>query len=318
MIGSDSKKRPDNLTFVRIFDHQVLDLVEVGIMGAMSLKELRGPKASPGLVPLLHFAGSLWDHHDQFKLFKSVLLDFFHGDQIKSIDLVHGLQYVISISAGQLDQEGVSHSILNSINSKDSNQLTTSNITQSSRPKPISIVDGDQDRKDGEEDLPLIHFRTHLVQLLKSGQREPRVELLPHGPSFDFKLRRTRIASDEMMNLALKRPFVKKPMDKNKKVKGNKNVDINEMGDKVGKIHLGKQPLDKLQSRKMKGLKIDKRPRQEDGSGESHSDGEDDGGDDEGGEGRTEASGQVDREDEMGAVTELEGARVGSKRQKTW
>lgn len=35
----------------------------------------------------------------------------------------------------------------------------------------------------------------------------------------------------------------------------DRNIDIDEMGDKVGRLHVGKQDLSKLQSRKMKGLK---------------------------------------------------------------
>ena len=34
-----------------------------------------------------------------------------------------------------------------------------------------------------------------------------------------------------------------------------KNVDMDSMGDKVGRIHLGRQDLSELQTRKMKGLK---------------------------------------------------------------
>jgi ribosome production factor 2 len=31
VVGSHSKKRPNNLTFVRMFEHKVLDMVEVGV-----------------------------------------------------------------------------------------------------------------------------------------------------------------------------------------------------------------------------------------------------------------------------------------------
>lgn len=89
------------------------------------------------------------------------------------------------------------------------------------------------------------------------------------------------------------------------------------MGDKVGKFHLRKTPLDKFPSRKMNGLKIDKQPCQEIGLGEIRSDGEDDGGDGKGKEVCTEVLGEVDGQDDMGAVTKLEEAWVGAKHQKT-
>ena len=37
--------------------------------------------------------------------------------------------------------------------------------------------------------------------------------------------------------------------------KSKKNVETDIMGDKIGRIHLGKQDLSELQTRKMKGLK---------------------------------------------------------------
>ncbi|EGG00951.1 uncharacterized protein MELLADRAFT_67470 [Melampsora larici-populina 98AG31] len=304
VIGSDSKKRPDNLSFVRMFDHQVLDMIELGIEGAVSLKDIKGPKASPGLVPLLHFAGTLWDTDERLKMLKSMFLDFFHGQQLNSIDLVNGLQYVISISIGQIDQEGSSTSLLGNHNKTSTTMTPNLDPQEPSQPAPVSLVHPDRQTLLNNNPLPLIHFRTHLVQLFKSGQREPRVELSPHGPSFDFRLRRTQMPSEELLKLALKRQVIKKPADKVTKVKGNKNVDIDEMGDKVGKIHVGKQPLDKLQSRKMKGLKVDKRSSVEKG----------DGSDEDGGE---EEFTKEDQELEMGAVTELEASGASLKRTRS-
>lgn len=37
--------------------------------------------------------------------------------------------------------------------------------------------------------------------------------------------------------------------------KTKKNVEVDNMGDKIGRVHVGKQDLGKLQTRKMKGLK---------------------------------------------------------------
>ncbi|CAG8677873.1 8952_t:CDS:2, partial [Funneliformis mosseae] len=68
------------------------------------------------------------------------------------------------------------------------------------------------------------------------------------GPSYVFRVRRFKFANDDVYKLATKVPKINKP----KKIK---NIDVNEMGDKVGRIHLGKQDLSKLQTRKMKGLK---------------------------------------------------------------
>ena len=42
---------------------------------------------------------------------------------------------------------------------------------------------------------------------------------------------------------------------KSHEAKPTKNVDTDVVGDKVGRIHMGKQDLATLQTRKMKGLK---------------------------------------------------------------
>lgn len=41
----------------------------------------------------------------------------------------------------------------------------------------------------------------------------------------------------------------------NHQVKTKKNVEIDTIGDKLGRIHVGTQDLGKLQTRKMRGLK---------------------------------------------------------------
>lgn len=49
---------------------------------------------------------------------------------------------------------------------------------------------------------------------------------------------------------------LKKPKSSEEKTK--KNITMDVMGDKIGRIHLGKQDLSELQTRKMKGLKRNK------------------------------------------------------------
>ena len=58
------------------------------------------------------------------------------------------------------------------------------------------------------------------------------------------------------MRYAMKRAkMAKKDVEKGLGKK-RKNVETDEMGDKVGRIHLGKQDLAQMQGRKMKGLKV--------------------------------------------------------------
>ncbi|CAF4851637.1 unnamed protein product [Pieris macdunnoughi] len=93
-----------------------------------------------------------------------------------------------------------------------------------------------------------IYVRSYRILLKKSGQRTPRIELEEIGPSIDFKLRRTRLASDDLLKEACRVPRELKPITK-------KNISRDAFGSKMGRIHMGKQDIQRLQTRKMKGLK---------------------------------------------------------------
>ncbi|KAJ3282718.1 rRNA-binding ribosome biosynthesis protein rpf2 [Rhizoclosmatium sp. JEL0117] len=110
-----------------------------------------------------------------------------------------------------------------------------------------------------------IHFRTYMIVLKKSGTKLPKVELSECGPSFEFKVGRTRFADDAVYKQAYRVP-------KELTVKKVKNIERDEMGDKVGRVHMENQDFSKLQTRKMKGLK---RGRKNDDDGEEGGDGED-------------------------------------------
>lgn len=93
-----------------------------------------------------------------------------------------------------------------------------------------------------------IYMRSYRSLLKKSGCRTPRIELEEIGPSFDFVLRRTHLASDDLSRLAHRQPKALKPKKK-------KNVSHDAFGTKFGRLHMQKQDLAKLQTRKMKGLR---------------------------------------------------------------
>ncbi|XP_061176651.1 ribosome production factor 2 homolog [Saccostrea echinata] len=97
-----------------------------------------------------------------------------------------------------------------------------------------------------------ILLRNYRVLLKKSGSKTPQIELEEIGPSLDLRMRRTKLASEDLYRRALKQPKTIKPRKK-------KNVSHDAFGSKLGTIHMTKQNLDKLQTRKMKGLKAQKR-----------------------------------------------------------
>ncbi|KAJ8673465.1 hypothetical protein QAD02_004727 [Eretmocerus hayati] len=93
-----------------------------------------------------------------------------------------------------------------------------------------------------------ILLRSYKVMLKKSGTRIPRVELVEIGPRMDLKVRRTKLAADDLFKQACKKP-------KELKVKKKKNITEDGLGKTLGRIHVGAQKLNSIQTRKMKGLK---------------------------------------------------------------
>lgn len=155
---------------------------------------------------------------------------------------MNGLQHVISVTAAPLTESSSTSSTLPS----DLAALYSeaSKIDEGTTSTGIDLSGNGQ----------LIYFRVYTIQLLASGNKTPRVELIECGPSFDFILRRRKPAPIDLLSQAMKRPKTKE--EKLTQGKGKrKNVDTDEMGDMVGRIHLGKQDLKSIQNRKMKGLK---------------------------------------------------------------
>ena len=194
------------------------------------ITRLQTPKATPGHKPLLHFASELFDTHPRFVQLKSMLMDFFNGEVIDSIHLA-GLEHVISVS------------------------LAPTPATLSAATSTLQAASSTAAPAEDLSSLPAVHIRSYTIRLLASGTRVPRVELTPMGPSLDLRLRRHTAADPEMMKQALRRPKLRKQEVEKGLGKKRKNMEVDEMGDLRGRIHVGKQDLGKLQTRKMKGLK---------------------------------------------------------------
>ncbi|KAK5127020.1 hypothetical protein LTR85_008379 [Meristemomyces frigidus] len=105
------------------------------------------------------------------------------------------------------------------------------------------------DEEEREEVKPQIHMRCYLIRTKKNpNSTTPRVEVEEMGPRIDFRMGRIKEADPDMLKEAMRKPKSQEPKTK-------KNVETDIIGDKVGRIHLGKQDLSELQTRKMKGLK---------------------------------------------------------------
>lgn len=207
VFSAHNKKRPNTLTFGRFFDHKVYDMVELTVLpGAKLIQEFKTTTFQLGLKPMFTFNGPAFDTHPVYQQIKLLFLDFYRGEDTDLQD-VAGLQYIISISTGDIEDPNAD--VLK---------------------------------------LPPVNFRVYKLKTYKLGQKVPRVELAEIGPRLDFKIGRRVTPAPEVEKEAMRKP-------KQLQAKVKKNVSTDTMGDKVAQIHMGKQDLGKLQTRKMKGLK---------------------------------------------------------------
>ncbi|KZO92406.1 Brix-domain-containing protein [Calocera viscosa TUFC12733] len=221
LVGTHSKKRPHDLTFIRMYDSRVLELCELGVDAYVPMSDFSGRKPPPGHRPLMLFDSPLFDTHPRFQQVRSLLLDLFNGEQIDAITLA-GLEHVVQVSVG---------------------------------PPPPGFTN------ESDAELPVVHVRCYSMRFLASGQRIPRVELEQIGPSLDLSLRRHQAPDEDMWRAATrKRKMEKKDVEKGLGRK-RKNVGVDDAGDMVGRIHLGKQDLGKLQGRKVRALKEERGPK---------------------------------------------------------
>lgn len=103
LYGSHSKKRPHNLVFGRCFDHQILDMVEVGIeprsfkpMAAFDSE--RDAVVRTGSKPMFVFQGDGFETDPDLATLKSVVLDMFRGEELDKVNLA-GLSRVVVLTA---------------------------------------------------------------------------------------------------------------------------------------------------------------------------------------------------------------------------
>ncbi|KAG8631803.1 hypothetical protein KVT40_000943 [Elsinoe batatas] len=206
VYGSHSKKRPHCLTLARMFDHKVLDMLELLVEpeSVRTLRQFKGAKPATGLKPLVGFSGTLWEspEENEYTLARSLLLDLMRGEETGNVD-VEGLQYLVHFTVGE-QEEG--------------------------------------------KGKPMIRMRCYMIKTRKSGQKLPRVEVEEMGPRVDFRVGRVKEADKELWKQAMRKP-------RGTEEKSRKNIETDLVGDKVGRIHMGKQNLATMQTRKMKGLK---------------------------------------------------------------
>ncbi|PVV05378.1 hypothetical protein BB560_000105 [Smittium megazygosporum] len=219
VFGSHSKKRPHSLVFGRIFDHKLFDMFEFHVSHFQSLLELKGQVCASGTKPLLVFSGMSFNQDATFSKLKNLFLDFFNLDNASSVCL-SGLQHVISFTVFDSPPSQPS----------DSASSTDPSISTSDSPQ-LSL-----------------YIRSYFINLEKSGHKEPYVSISPMGPDFNLLLKRYRLPSDDIWKSATRIP-------KELYFSKTKNVSSDPVGNKLGRVHVGIQNIDKIQTRKVKALK---------------------------------------------------------------
>lgn len=215
VFGSSSKKRPNNLVLGRLFEHELLDMVELGVSSYKGLADFKNDKIASHCKPCLVFNGPKWSETEELRRLKSLFIDSFHRETVSvsspKISLCNITLYIPQVEGIRL--QGLEHVISFTIS----------------------------------DDMKIL-MRSYKIQLKKSGQKTPRIELVEIGPSMDLEVRRTKIASEDLYKLARKTPKQLKPTPK-------RNISKDGLGNTHGRIHVGKQEIGKIQTRKVRALK---------------------------------------------------------------
>ena len=230
VLGSHSKKRPDNLVLGRTFDYQVLDMVEYGVKAAtyQGIEEFEGVRKATvryGSKPCIVFQGE-WDQQglgggegggdaagggDDWAVQRSLWLDLLKGETLPAINL-SAVDRVVVLTAQQ----------------------------------PSTI-----------------HFRHYGIRLRPSPTSAlPLVELDEVGPRVDFSFRRRQRAPADLVRASMQRP--KRTAER---AKERKNLEVNSMGERVGRVHMQRQNLSNVAIARLKGLKRKRGAAQEDDGG---------------------------------------------------
>lgn len=106
-LGSNTKKRPNNMVLGRMYDFRLYDMIEFGVHNYSPIKSFGGAADSQlGNKPSFIFVGEAFENDPVLRQVRSLLLDYFRGQQIESINL-KGLDRCILVTYLPGDQKQV-------------------------------------------------------------------------------------------------------------------------------------------------------------------------------------------------------------------
>jgi len=217
-LASTNKKRPNNFVMGRTFDHQILDMVELGVLRYKSIQDYGGsvPKKRVGSKPLMLFLGDIWQNDSNCQKLQNLLIDFYRGDVMDKL-VVSGIDHLLVFVATQ---------------PQDTSDSLNPNLDNTAK--------------------LIIHQNTYFCKLKKDpndpSSKVPVPYLVPCGPDTTMQIRRTQFAEPDLWKASLKQPTSLKK----KKVK---NHTTNLFGEVIGRLHIEQQDVLKMGGRKVKALK---------------------------------------------------------------
>lgn len=239
-FANHSKKRPHNLIFGRLFDHQLVDMFEFGIdpntfRSSVAFNKIRDSNAHDagdksfhfGSKPGLLFQGESFNDECKGLKLKDVrefFMDYFCGERITKLNLL-SFDHVLVFTC-----------------------ILPQMYSEMERKNCGLFVN----------DLPLFFMRHYRIECQPSMNKNlPFIHLSEIGPSIDFHLRRYEIGNDEILKHAKQTSVVKAKKLLNTKPK-TKNVFLDKLfKERRGKIFINRsdQNLNKLKVKKMKALR---------------------------------------------------------------
>lgn len=221
--GNSNKKRPNCVTLCRIFDNKMLEMFELLLLQTQQQME----------VDAAHGGGSEAEHQEDMRKMQLTI-----GVGMRPMMLFAGSTWADTTSTVY---PMIKSMLLDLFAGEETDKVDVEGLQ-------YILMVAAEEPTDGVP--PVIHLRWYKIRTKKSGQKLPRVELDEVGPKFDFRIGRIRAADPSVLREATKQG--KRP---NENAKTKKNISMDSIGDKIGRVHLGKQDLSGLQTRKMKGLK---------------------------------------------------------------
>lgn len=98
VLGSNSKKKPNCLTFGRTYDGQLLDMAELRITAYKSASNFDTAKMTLGSKPCIVLEGAAFESDSDMKRIGNLMIDWFRGPKVDQVRL-EGLETVVVVTA---------------------------------------------------------------------------------------------------------------------------------------------------------------------------------------------------------------------------